>query len=63
MKSDKNNPDDSKNREKQENEETKIDTPFQDTPDSSFGDVPQEDKIIRDPETGEETLIKNDNKR
>lgn len=46
-----------------ENESQTVETPFQDTPDEGFGDVPTEDKIIKDPETGEETYIKNDNKR
>lgn len=36
---------------------------FQNTPDEDAGDVPTEDKIIRDPKTGEETFVKNDNKK
>lgn len=36
---------------------------FQNTPDEGEEDVPHEDKIARDSKTGEETFIKNDNKR
>lgn len=47
---------------KSEVRETKGDD-FQNAPDEGAGDVPTEDKIIRDPETGEETFVKNDNKK
>ncbi len=43
-----------------ESNDTKDD--FQNTPDESAGDVPTEDKVIRDSKTGEKTVIKNDNK-
>ena len=36
---------------------------IQNAPDESSEDVPTEDKIIRDPKTGEETFVKNDNKK
>ena len=35
----------------------------QNAPDEGAGDVPTEDKVIHDPETGEETFVKNDNKK
>ncbi|ALS77905.1 hypothetical protein ACQKDD_08420 [Planococcus kocurii] len=35
----------------------------QPTPDESTGDVPTEDKVVRDSKTGEKTMIKNDNKK
>lgn len=55
--------DDKEDKEDKKNEKVDLDTPYQDTPDSGFGDVPQKDKIIKDPDTGEKTFIKNDNKR
>ena len=36
---------------------------FQNAPDESSEDVPTEDRVIRDPKTGEETIVKNDNKK
>ena len=36
---------------------------FQNAPDEGAEDVPTEDKVIRDPKTGEETFVKNDNKK
>lgn len=36
---------------------------FQNTPDEGSAAVPHEDKIAKDSKTGEETFIKNDNKR
>lgn len=39
-----------------------IENEHENGPDEGEGDVPTEDKIIRDPETGEETFVKNDNK-
>lgn len=50
------------NENKKQNEEHVFGNGHDNTPDESRGDVPTEDKIIRDPETGEETFIKNDNK-
>ncbi|TWT07088.1 hypothetical protein FQV26_04555 [Planococcus sp. CPCC 101016] len=38
-------------------------TDTQNAPDEGAGDVPTEDKVIRDPQTGEETFVKNDNKK
>ena len=46
-----------------ENEGHIVDKPFQDTPDEGAEDVPTEDKVIKDHKTGEETFIKNENKR
>ncbi|ANU27593.1 hypothetical protein [Planococcus versutus] len=46
--------------EAHDNTDTKTD--FQNTPDEGAGDVPTEDKVIRDVKTGEKTVIKNDNK-
>lgn len=43
-------------------EEHVIENEFENAPDEGREDVPTEDKILRDPETGEETFIKNDNK-
>lgn len=43
-------------------EEKVIENEHGNAPDEGKEDVPTEDKIIRDPETGEETFIKNDNK-
>lgn len=40
-----------------------IEREFENTPDEGKEDVPTEDKLIRDPKTGEETFIKNDNKK
>lgn len=47
---------------KKQNEEHVIENEHGNAPDEGREDVPTEDKIIRDPETGEETFIKNDNK-
>lgn len=44
------------------NEKHSIGNEHENAPDEGKEDVPTEDKIIRDPETGEETFIKNDNK-
>lgn len=33
--------------------------PFQDTPDEGAGDVPQQDKVVKDHRTGEKTFVKN----
>ncbi|QHJ70627.1 hypothetical protein [Planococcus halotolerans] len=44
------------------NEKHVIENEHENAPDEGKEDVPTEDKIIRDPETGEETFIKNDNK-
>ena len=43
-------------------EEHVIENEYENAPDEGKEDVPTEDKVIRDPKTGEETFIKNDNK-
>ncbi|RLQ86653.1 hypothetical protein [Planomicrobium sp. Y74] len=47
---------------RERNEKHVIENEHENAPDEGKEDVPTEDKIIRDPETGEETFIKNDNK-
>ncbi|WP_033542600.1 hypothetical protein [Planococcus sp. CAU13] len=50
------------NKDEKRNEEIVIENEHENAPDEGREDVPTQDKIIRDPETGEETFIKNDNK-
>lgn len=51
------------NEKEERNEEEVIENEFENAPDEGKDDVPTEDKVIRDPKTGEETFVKNDNKK
>lgn len=51
------------NEKEERNEEPVIENEFENAPDEGKDDVPTEDKVIRDPKTGEETFVKNDNKK
>lgn len=51
------------NEKEERNEEHVIENEFENAPDEGKDDVPTEDKVIRDPKTGEETFVKNDNKK
>lgn len=51
------------NEKEERNEEEVIESEFENAPDEGKDDVPTEDKVIRDPKTGEETFVKNDNKK
>lgn len=52
----------SEHQHDERNEEYTIDNKQENAPDEGREDVPTKDKIVRDPVTGEETFIKNDNK-
>lgn len=51
-----------KDERHEQREKHEIDNGHENAPDEGSEDVPTKDKVIRDPETGEETFIKNDNK-
>ncbi|MFD1031329.1 hypothetical protein [Metaplanococcus flavidus] len=47
-------------KEQTQNEKHVIENQHENAPDEGREDVPTQDKVIRDPDTGEETFIKND---